>query len=121
MADLTNIKAVRDGSVELTYTNGSAAQTVVADCADEKVIIIVNNTDATTARVAVAAGTGIRSALGDVKVDVAQNKVRVLGPFEGMRVRDMTTGKITVNITGTDDAAFGGTITNVKVAAVQLP
>lgn len=121
MADLTKSLAVRDSSATFTLNNGAASQTVVCNTKDERVVIYVKNTDATTARVKIAKGNGIRSILGDLKVDVAQNAEVVIGPLESARFKDLTTGKITVAITGTNDAAFGGTVANVKLAVVQLP
>lgn len=121
MADLTKTLAVRDSSATFNLNNGAASQTIVCNEDDEKVVIYVTNSDATTARVNINKGNGIRSILGDLKVDVAQNATKVIGPLDSMRFKNMTTGKITATVTGTNDAAFGGTITNVKIAVVQLP
>lgn len=121
MADLTKSTAVRDGSANITSNAGAASQTIVASGVDERLFIRVTNTDATTARVNVNKGNGIRSVLGDLKVDVAQNAVKVIGPLDSMRFKSLATGKITVTITGTNDAAFGGTVGNVKLEVIQLP
>lgn len=121
MADVAKITLTRDDATELTYVNGAADQDVVANVDDNKLIIIVNNTDATTARVRVKAGDGIQAVLGDDYIDVAQNKTFILGPFTSMRFKDKDTGKINIDITGTNDADFGGTITNVKVRPIVLP
>jgi hypothetical protein len=119
MADLTKTLAVKNGNATPTVNNGAASQTIVIS-KDERFILRVTNTDAVAARIRVKAGNGIASVMGDKYVDLAQNAVAVLGPFESARFGDNLTGKITVVITGTNDAAFGGTITNVKIEAIQL-
>lgn len=117
MADLTKTNAVTNDSVALTLNNGAASQTIVIS-KDEKFVLYVKNTDTTTARVRVVKGNGISSVMGDKYQDVAQNAEYIMGPFESARFGNST--KITVNITGTNDAAFGGTVTNVKLGAIQL-
>lgn len=121
MADIAKTTLVRDGSIELTLLNGAADQDIVADVSDGSMFLLVLNTDATAARVRVKAGDGISSVMGDKYVDVAQNKYFALGPFSGMRFKDIDTGKINIDITGTNDAAYGGTVTNVKVLPIVLP
>lgn len=121
MADIEKTLLTRDSSTTLTFVNGAADQNIVMDCADDKMILLVQNTDSTTARVRVKAGDGISSALGDIYVDVEQNTYKILGPFSGMRFKDIDTGKINVVITGTSGSAFGGTITNVKIRPIVLP
>lgn len=113
--DLTNIKAARDGSVALALTAGAASQTIVCDAQDEKVGLLVLNTDAATATATIKAGTGIRKDLGDISGTVAQNAYKVFGPFDSMRFKDMATNKITVELTGP------ATIANVKIAVIELP
>jgi hypothetical protein len=120
MADLNKTSAVRDGSVNVTLNSGAASQTIVANV-DEKMCIYVRNTDATTARVRVAAGTGMRKDIGSIYKDVAQNGEAIIGPLDSMRFKDVSTGKYTVTITGTNDGAFGGTVSNVKLAVIELP
>lgn len=121
MADVAKITLKADDAVEITYVNGAADQDIVLDVADEKSIILVENTDATTARVRIKAGDGIQSVLGDDYVDVAQNKMFMWGPLTSARFKDMDTGKVNIDITGTNDDVFGGTITNVKIRHIVLP
>jgi hypothetical protein len=119
MADLTKTNAVKNGSVAATVNNAAASQTIVVT-KDEGFCLYVRNADATSARVRVVKGDGIAGVMGDTYVDVAQNAEKIIGPLESARFADKDTGKITVNVTGTDDGAFGGTITNVKLIAIQL-
>ena len=121
MADIAKTALTRDAGTTITLLNGAADQDIVMDVSDEKMIILVTNADATAARVRVKAGDGITAIHGDVYKDVAQNAYAILGPFSGMRFKDVDTGKINVDITGTNDAAFGGTITNVKIRPIVLP
>jgi len=119
MADLTKTNAVKNGSVAVTLNAGAASQTIVVS-KDERFALYIRNTDIVTARVRAVKGDGIASVMGDAYVDVAQNEEFIMGPFESARFVGQTTGKITVTITGTNDAAFGGTVGNVKLAAIQL-
>jgi hypothetical protein len=119
MADLTITNAVTNSSVTPNVNNGAASQTIVIG-KSERMVIRVTNTDATAARIRVKAGDGISSANGDVYVDLTQNAVTYIGPLESAQFGSKSTGKITVQITGTNDAAFGGVITNVKIEVAQL-
>jgi hypothetical protein len=114
MADLNKTLAVRDSSAALTLNNGAASQTIVWNGQDEKVALYVKNTDAAQVTVTVKAGTGIRSAIGDLSVNVAAGAETVIGPLDSMRFKERATGKVTVTIAG-------GTASNVKLAVIQLP
>lgn len=117
MADMTKLNAVKNGSKEVTLTNGGASQTI-AISKDESFILYVRNTDAAPATITVAAGNGIASVMGAASVAVAQNKEFILGPFESARFGNA--GKLTVTITNADGTEFSGTVTNVKLAPIQL-
>lgn len=123
MADITKQKLVPNGAKALTFGNGAATQDIVGGV-DERTLLVVNNTDAQTCRVWVRKGDGIR-ATKDFYVDVAQNGYSVIGPLESSIYKDVTTGKIKVDITDDDDAddpsEFAGTITKVKVAVIYVP
>ena len=126
MADIAKTALTRDAGTAITFLNGAADQDIVADVKDDKLFLLITNADATAARIRAKAGDGIQGVAGqgvagDAYVDVAQNAYAILGPFTGMRFKDVDTGKINVDITGTNDAAFGGTITNVKVRPIVLP
>lgn len=123
MADITKQALVPNGAKALTFGNGAATQDIVGGV-DERTLLIVKNTDAQTCRVWVRKGDGIR-AVADFYVDVAQNGYAVIGPLESSIYKDVSTGKIKVDITDDDSttapSAFPGTITNVKVAVVYVP
>lgn len=121
MADIAKTALTRDAGTAITFLNGAADQDIVADVKDDKLFLLITNADATAARIRAKAGDGIQGVAGDAYVDVAQNAYAILGPFTGMRFKDVDTGKINVDITGTNDAAFGGTITNVKIRPIVLP
>ena len=123
MADITKISTERNGAVEVTAVAGAASQTVPMSGYPDNMFLYVRNTDAVTARIRFSAPTdGNRAAwqadLGDVYQDVAQNEVFIIGPVDGARFKDADED-ITVLITGDDDAAFGGTIGNVKIASIM--
>jgi hypothetical protein len=121
MADITKNYLVADSAISLNSANGEATQDVLMNCADEKMIIMVTNSDATTARIKIKAGDGIQSVLGDYSKDIVQNGSFMFGPLTSARFKDMDTGKVTVTVTGTNDAAFGGTVANIKIRAIVLP
>ena len=121
MANLVNTKAAEDTGVVLVYNNGAAEQTIVNKLRHEDMALIVQNTDALNdATVTVKAGTGTRSAIGDVAVVVAAGTSALIGPLDGMRFDHGKGIKVTVT-DGTDATdPFAGTITDVKLAVVQL-
>lgn len=116
MADLVKTNLKTNGSAAAVPTQGAASQTIVVS--KDTMCIRATNADAVKARVRVSAGTGIASALGDAYVDLEKDETVYIGPLESARFG--TAGKITVLITGADDKAFGGTITNVALEVVQL-
>lgn len=119
MADITKTSAVKNGAAVVTLNNGATSQTIPVT-KDELFVLYIRNLDTVSARVMALAGNGIASAMGNAFVDVAQNGEAILGPFESARFVNTSTGKITVVINGTNDAPFSGTITNVKLAGLQL-
>lgn len=83
----------------------------------------MENSDASTAGVLIKAGDGIRSSIGDLLVTVAQDERKIIN-LDSSRFKMLSgtnAGKYVIQIK--DEAgtsAFGGTITNVKLAAIQL-
>ena len=120
MADLTNIEAVRNGSEDLVWSAGAASQTVILSSPDEKFILLAKNTDALLARIKIAAGAFSGAVLGPIYKDLAQDAEGIFGPLEGIRFKD-SNGKLTVEITNADYSPFSGTISNVKLAAIEMP
>ncbi len=123
MADINRVLGVRDaGSETFTMSDGAAEQTAVAG-QDERYCLLVENSDTSTAGVIIKAGDGIRSSIGDLLVTVAQNERKVIN-LESSRFKMLSgknAGKFVIEIK--DEAgtsAFGGTVTNVKLAAIQL-
>jgi hypothetical protein len=119
MADLTKTSLVRDESKEVTLNNGAASTTIDFNGQDEKMVLYVTNADVAAATITVKAGDGLRSDIGDYAVAVAQNKAFALGPFDSMRFKG--SGKLTVTVTNADGSEYSGTVTNVKIAILQLP
>lgn len=123
MADINRVLGVRDaGSETFTMSDGAAEQTAVAG-QDERYCLLVENSDTSTAGVIIKAGDGIRSSIGDLLVTVAQNERKIIN-LESSRFKMLSgknVGKFVIEIK--DEAgtsAFGGTVTNVKLAAIQL-
>ena len=123
MADINRVLGVRDaGSETFTMSDGEAEQTAAAG-QDERYCLLVENSDTSTAGVVIKAGDGIRSSIGDLLVTVAQNERKVinLDSSRFKRLSGNNAGKFVIEIK--DEAgtsAFGGTVTNVKLAALQL-
>ena len=123
MADINRVLGVRDaGSETFTMSDGAAEQTAAAG-QDERYCLLVENSDTSTAGVIIKAGDGIRSSIGDLLVTVAQNERKVIN-LESSRFKMLcgeNAGKFVIEIKNeAGDSAFGGTITNVKLAALQL-
>ena len=123
MADINRVLGVRDaGSETFTMSDGAAEQTAAAR-QDERYCLLVENSDTSTAGVIIKAGDGIRSSIGDLLVTVAQNERKVIN-LESSRFKMLSgenAGKFVIEIKNeAGDSAFGGTITNVKLAALQL-
>ncbi len=123
MADINRVLGVRDaGSETFTMSDGAAEQTAAAG-QDERYCLLVENSDTSTAGVIIKAGDGIRSSIGDLLVTVAQNERKVIN-LESSRFKMLSgknAGKFVIEIKNeAGDSAFGGTITNVKLAALQL-
>ena len=100
MADIKVNKATRDGFTQCTLATGAASQTFVFDTQDEKTAVVITNSGSSSATVTVKAGTGLRSAIGDLTVSVPADTTGIVGPFDSMRFKDMTTGKVTIQISG---------------------
>ena len=123
MADINRVLGVRDaGSETFTMSDGAAEQTAVAG-QDERYCLLVENSDTSTAGVIIKAGDGIRSSIGDLLVTVAQNEHKIIN-LDSSRFKMLSgnnAGKFVIEIKNeAGDSAFGGTITNVKLAALQL-
>lgn len=123
MADINRVLGVRDaGSETFTMSDGAAEQTAAAG-QDERYCLLVENSDTSTAGVIIKAGDGIRSSIGDLLVTVAQNERKIIN-LESSRFKMLSgnnAGKFVIEIKNeAGDSAFGGTITNVKLAALQL-
>ena len=100
MANIEKTYAIRDNATKLVATNGVATQTIPCDTMDEKTAFIVTNTSAEDATVTVVAGNGIRSSIGDLVITVPVSSEYIVGPLDSMRFKDLTTGNITVKISG---------------------
>lgn len=100
MADITVNKATRDGFAQCTLATGAASQTFVYDTTDEKTAVIITNSGSAAAKVTVKAGSGLRCAIGDLEVSVPAGATGIVGPLDSMRFKDMTTGKVTIVISG---------------------
>ncbi len=98
---MTVNKAKRDDAVVCVIEGGSAVQSFDYNTVDEKTAIIIANThDSEAAEVTVKAGNGMRSSIGDLVVTVNAGNTVVLGPLDSMRFKDLTTGHVTIEISG---------------------
>ncbi len=98
---MTVNKAKRDNAVVCVLEEGSAVQTFDYNTVDEKTAIIINNKNESEASVVtVKAGNGMRSSIGDLVVTVNAGDTVVLGPLDSMRFKNLTTGQVTIEISG---------------------
>lgn len=101
MASILKTYAVRDSATKLLSADGVQEQTIALDKMDEKTAFIVTNISwEEDAIVTVVAGNGIRSSIGDLVVNVHAGEEYIIGPLDSMRFKDMTTGNVTVRISG---------------------
>lgn len=101
MADLTKNIANRDDIKVLTLDTASASQTLVFDSEDERTFLFAVNSHATqSATITIAAGTGMRSSIGDKEVTLAAGKSAIIGPFDSMRFKNLSTGKVKIDVSG---------------------
>lgn len=122
---ITASYAERNGSAELTKNDAAATFSVgLGDKPGEKVIIIVDNNNATagcTATVEVLAGDYLANVYGTLSIDVAKGSSAIIGPLETVRYKN-TASEVDCSITfGTTAASAGGTIADVKTAVIKLP
>lgn len=110
MADFNKVSAVKNSNVAFTTTAGASAQTIPVT-KDSRMIIYVKNGGGAGITATVAKGNGIASVMGDLAVTVGAGAEQIIGPLESARFVDTSTGKITVNLSGT---------TSVTIAAIQL-
>ncbi|MBQ2753974.1 MAG: hypothetical protein IJA19_01590 [Clostridia bacterium] len=98
---MTVNKAKRDNAVVCVLEAGSQTQAFDYNTVDEKTAVIISNTHASdVSEVTVKAGNGMRSSIGDLVVTVNAGETVVLGPLDSMRFKDLTTGQITIEISG---------------------
>ncbi|MBO7208429.1 MAG: hypothetical protein J6V58_01685 [Clostridia bacterium] len=98
---MTVNKAKRDNAVVCTVEAGTGVQTFDYNTIDESTAIIITNTNVSeAAEVTVKAGNGMRSSIGDLVVTVAAGDTVILGPLDSMRFKDMSTGQVTIEISG---------------------
>lgn len=119
MADITSSKAVKNSGVALTLNDATSSQTVgVADVADERAVLVVNNTNTgagQTATITIAPGDFLSNVLGTLSVDVAKGASAVIGPLEGVRFKN-SASQLKVGCTVT----ASGTVSSVKLGVVKL-
>lgn len=119
MADVTKSVLLRNAGATITEVNGAAQQEIVWNRNDTNIMFYVRNTDATTVLVRVEA-EGFGGGKKDLDVQVAQNAIRGFS-LESFRFKDVATQRIIVRFLAVGGGAFGGTITNVRIAVIETP
>lgn len=110
MADVNKTNCIKNGNVAGSPTAGAASQTIVVT-KDERLVLRVVNGGGAGITATIPKGNGICSAAGDLAVTVAAGQTQYIGPLESARFIDTTTGKMTLNLSGT---------TSVTIEAIQL-
>jgi hypothetical protein len=119
MATLTNVEALLNGGVDVGYEDGSATQTFEYGVADEKLVVLINNTDAVNdALTTFVAGDFVQNGYGDQAISVPAGAT-VLCEVESGIVKDAN-GEVTLELTDPDGTAFTGAVADIKVAVVEL-
>ena len=112
MALVVNSAIVLNDGAVITENAGAASQTIALD-ADQKTVIVIDNTsDATNALTATfAAGDGLNAGIGDVVEVIAVSKSAVF-QFDSSRIG--TDGVVTLTL------ATSGTVGNSKVVVITV-
>jgi hypothetical protein len=119
MANFTASTAVRNSYAAVTEYAANAIMSVDFKKADDKILIKIRNTNDTagmTATSVVAAGDYLQNVLGVLTCTMAYNTNAIIGPLDSMRFKDSAG---VVNIT--NSIAGSGTLSNVKIAVIELP
>lgn len=120
MADISIFKisgGVSDSKTTSGITSGAASQTIPHSGKDSRLALrVANGNESQEAVVCIEAADGPRAALGDMKVTVEAGKTVYIALFDTARYKDLTTGKITVDITGVS----GSTLTEQQLTAVRI-
>jgi hypothetical protein len=118
MADITNIETALNDATELTFSDGAASQTFEFSVPDEKLFVVVRNDDANEATITITAGDFLQNGYGDLEQAVANGEYFIFQLESGI-CKDED-GEVTVTMTDADGSAFSGTVTDVKIAVVEL-
>jgi hypothetical protein len=111
--------AVRNSYATVTEYAANASVAIDFNRMDDKVIIKIRNTNDTagmTLTTVVAAGDFMQNALGVLTCTAAYNTNMVIGPLDSMRFKD-SAGNVNI----TNSVAGSGTLSNVKIAIINLP
>lgn len=119
MADVTKSVLSRNSGATITEVNGAAQQEIVWNRNDTNIMFYVRNTDAATVLVRVEA-EGYGGGKKDLDVQVAQNAIRGFS-LESFRFKDVATQRVIVKFLAVGGGAFGGIVTNVKIAVIEAP
>lgn len=119
----------RNDAVALTKNAAATNFSVgLGDKPGEKVIILVENNNATaggTATLEVVAGDYLANVYGTLSVDVAaEGATAIVGPLETVRYKNTASEvdcAVTIGSTASATPGPGATITNIKVAIIKLP
>ena len=125
MADVSvfNVSGgVNDSKTTSTITAGAVSQTVPHSGKDSRLALrVVNGNAAHEAVVRVAAGDGPRAALGNMSVTVDALKTAYIALFDTARLKDLSTGDITISLVDSAGAALeSAELAEVQIEAVQL-
>lgn len=119
---LKSVAAFSDVAKELTSTAATGTDFFVDDNADQRVFVVLQNTDAThAATVVFKAGDGVLSAKGDVTVTVDATKTAIvpMTRIDSARVK-ITNGTDKGKIHVTESIASGGTLSDLLIAVVSV-
>ena len=122
--------AKRNSSAVLIKEDATEAFSVgLGDKPGEKVIILVENNNATTggtATLEVVAGDYLANVYGTLSIDIAPSATAIVGPLETVRYKNAASEVDCVvtfssSASSTGSGGPGATIDNVKVAIIKLP
>ena len=121
MADVDITDGLLNAGKEFEFTTtGGDERTLEYDGKDEKIVILINNSDANDCDVVFKAGDLFQKELGDITVTADGNK-SVFVTFDSARVKDED-GEISIELKqkGTDDAFDDGAGSSAEIGIAVL-
>lgn len=120
MPNFTASAVSRNSSSTITEYAANSTMDVAFTKPDDKILIKIRNTNDTAGMtftsVVAASDTFLQSVLGVLTATIAYNTNAIIGPLDSARFKN-SAGNVTI----ANSIAGSGTLSNVKIAVINLP